>query len=335
MLIHILMATYNGERYLGEQLDSIAGQTETQWKLHVRDDGSQDGTWQLLHDFAESHPGKVELARNDERLGAKGNFARLLQEVQEPGDYAFCDQDDVWELGKLHALQKKLREIEGLQQLQQTCEESQKLRGNQKNMGRLEEGIMPALVYSDASVINQAGEVVSESFAEQTGVFLPERRVMESLLLCNFVQGAAAMWNGRLQKILGRHAMPQEALMHDWWLALVAAGHGRIAFLPEKLSRYRQHDGNAVGGFDRQAWHGTVRRKLGTGRIGRLVESNHRMLELRRQQAEAYERLYGDRRVRRYLEIDRKRPKICRAYLGIREGYIFLSKAYSVKYYMV
>lgn len=311
MLIHILMATYNGERYLPEQLASIAGQTEGQWKLHVRDDGSADGTWQMLQDFSAKHPGKVELARNGERLGAKENFARLLGEVQEPGDYAFCDQDDVWEPEKLEILQEKLRKLE-----------------NRKE-------VLPALVYSDAAVINQAGEVVSESFVGQTGVLLPEHRVMESLLLCNFVQGAAAMWNGRLQEILGRHAMPEEALMHDWWLALVAAGHGKIGYVPEKLSRYRQHGDNVVGGFDRQAWHGTVRRKLRTGRIRRLVESNHQMLDLRRQQAEAYERLYGDRRVGRYLEIDRKRPKIYRAYLGIREGYVFLSKAYSMKYYLI
>lgn len=312
MLIHILMATYNGEGYLSEQLDSIAGQTEAQWKLHVRDDGSEDGTWQMLQDFAEKHPGKVELARNKKRLGAKGNFARLLWEVREPGDYAFCDQDDIWEPEKLQTLQGKLRELE-----------------------KLQAGILPTLVYSDAAVINEAGEVVAESFAGQTGVFLPQARVMESLLLCNFVQGAAALWNGSLQEILGRHAMPEEALMHDWWLALVAAGHGRIAYVPKKLSRYRQHDQNVVGGFDRQEWHRTVGRKLGTGKIRRLVESNHQMLMLRRQQAAAYERLYGDRRVGRYLEIDRKRPKICRAYLGIREGYIFLSKAYSLKYYLL
>lgn len=325
MLIHILMATYNGERYLGEQLDSIARQRETQWKLHVRDDGSRDGTWQMLCDFAEKHPGKVELAQNRERLGAKENFAMLLREVGEPGDYAFCDQDDIWEPEKLRILRGKLREVEKMQGIWEKSQESLER----------EDGIMPSLVYSDAAIINQAGEVVAESFAGQTGVSLPESRVMESLLLCNFVQGAAAMWNGPLHEILRRRGMPQEALMHDWWLALVAAGHGRIAYVPEKLSRYRQHEENVVGGFDRRAWHGTVRRKLGTGKIGRLVESNRQMLALRRQQAAAYERLYGDRRVARYLEIDRKRPKICRAYLGIREGYIFLSRAYSVKYYLL
>ena len=312
MLIHILMATYNGERYLPEQLASIGGQTEGQWLLHVRDDISTDNTWQLLNDFAERYPGRVELARNEEKLGAKENFARLVQEVQEPGDYVFCDQDDVWEPEKLKKLQGKLRESE-----------------------KEAEEVSPVLVYSDATVIDQEGEVVAESFVQQTGVFLPESRVMESLLLCNCVQGAAAMWNESLQKILGEHALPEEALMHDWWLALVAAGHGRIVFLPEKLSRYRQHTDNVVGGFDRQEWHRTVRRKLGSGKIRRLVESNHHMLELRRRQAEAYQRLYGDRRVERYLEIDGKRPKAYRAYLGVKEGYLFLSKAYSVKYYLV
>ena len=317
MRIHILMATYNGEKYLPEQLASIAAQTEKDWKLHVRDDLSGDNTWQLLEDFASRYPGQAELVRNEERLGAKMNFARLLQDVQEAGDYVFCDQDDIWEPEKLRRLQEKLRRTE----------EGDDVSG--------EKAIEAALVFSDASVIDWEGNIVAESFRRQTGVFLPESRVMESLLLCNFVQGAAAMWNHRLQELLGKYPMPEEALMHDWWVALVAAGHGRIAFLPETLSRYRQHTDNVVGGFDRREWHRTVRRKLGSGKIRQLVESNHRLLELRRRQAEAYQRLYGDRRVERYLEIDRKRPKLCRAYLGIREGYLFLSRDYSLKYYLI
>jgi len=323
------MATYNGERYLPEQLTSIGRQTEKQWKLHVRDDISDDNTWQLLNDFAGRYPGKVELARNSERLGAKENFARLLLEVQEPGDYVFCDQDDIWEPEKLQRLQGKLRESE------REGTVPGKIGSGEGFLEGMERKDLPVLVYSDATVINREGEVVAESFVAQTGVFLPEKRVMESLILCNCVQGAAAMWNQSLQEIVGEHALPEEALMHDWWLALVAAGHGRIVFLPEKLSRYRQHTDNVVGGFDRREWHRTVRRKLGSGKIRSLVESNHHMQDLRRGQAEAYQRLYGDRRVERYLEIDGKRPKVYRAYLGMKEGYLFLSKAYSVKYYLV
>lgn len=310
MLIHILMATYQGEAYLPEQLASIEAQTTKDWKLHVRDDASTDDTWQILETFAGKHPNQVEIIRNCNGFGAKGNFARLLQEVQEPGDYVFCDQDDIWEPEKLVSLQKKLRERE-------------------------KENHSPVLVYSDAVVIDERGNVVAESFAGQTGVSLPETRVMETLLLCNFVQGASAMWNQALHQILEKHPMPGEALMHDWWLALVAAGQGEIAYLPERLTRYRQHGANVVGGFDRRDWHRTVRRKLFRGRIRQLVESNHQMQELRGKQAEAYQRIYGDRRVERYLEIMEKRPKCRRAYLGIKEGYIFLSKWYSVKYYSV
>lgn len=310
MLIHILMATYQGAKYLPEQLASIEAQTTKDWKLHVRDDSSTDDTWQILKEFAGKHPNQVEIFQNNNRLGAKGNFALLLQEVQEPGDYVFCDQDDIWEPEKLVSLQKKLRERERVNKL-------------------------PVLVYSDAVVIDEVGNVVAESFVGQTGVFLPEKRVMETLLLCNFVQGASAMWNQELHQIAGKHSVPEEALMHDWWLALVAAGQGEIVYLPERLTRYRQHGANVVGGFDRRKWHSRVRKKLFHGRIRQLVESNHQMQELRGRQAEAYQRIYGDRRVERYLEIMEKRPKCRRAYLGMKEGYIFLSKWYSVKYYSV
>lgn len=320
MLIHILMATYNGERFLPEQLASIERQTQREWKLHVRDDVSVDGTWKILERFASEHSGQVELVRGEERLGAKDNFAWLLRGVREAGDYVFCDQDDIWEPEKLELLQKKLRESEK--------EKDQKENG-------LCQASVPALVYSDAVVIDENGELTAPSFAEQTGIPCAEDRVMEHLLLCNFVQGAAAMWNQSLHEIVSPHPVPGQALMHDWWLALVAAGHGRIVFLPQKLIRYRQHPDNVLGGFDRGEWHRTVRRKLMGGRIRRLVESNRQLFSERREQAEAYQRIYGDRRADRYLEIAGKRPKCYRAYLGIREGYIFLSKIYSLKYYLL
>ena len=207
MLIHILMATYNGKKYLAEQLGSIAAQTEKGWKLHIRDDCSEDGTWELLQDFAAKFPGQVELKRNPKRLGAKRNFARLLQEVQEPGDYAFCDQDDIWEPRKLSTLQKRLREAERQERFP-----GKHRKKTDRHLAE-GEGVLPVLVYSDAIVIDGKGRMLVDSFVGQTGIELPKTRAMESLFLCNFVQGAASMWNASLHKLLGRHPMPREALM--------------------------------------------------------------------------------------------------------------------------
>lgn len=310
-MVHILMATYNGEKYLKEQLLSIENQSYTEWKLYIRDDGSSDNTMTLLNDFRQCHPSKVFILDgfSSRNLGAKANFARLFASVNEKGDYAFCDQDDVWQRDKLEKLVTKLRSIE-----------------------QSDEGLIPCMVCSDARVIDEDGHLLHGSFVEQSRLSVPESHLFERLLQYNFAQGTSMLWNYELYRIIDR--IPEDAIMHDWWIALVAAGHGRIGYIPEQLLSYRQHAGNVLGEFNRRQWHKSIFAKIGIKNWKKLIDNNRDMKEERILQAVMYEQIYSDRLSDRYIEIMNMR-RIPRAYHAIKEGYIFLSKMYSVKYYLL
>ena len=106
--ISVIMCTYNGAAYLGEQLDSLRTQTLPPYELVVQDDGSTDGTMDLLHDYQRQHPGlRIRLFANAERLGYNRNFLPAAQRAE--GDLiACCDQDDVWHADKLEVLEREL-----------------------------------------------------------------------------------------------------------------------------------------------------------------------------------------------------------------------------------
>ena len=98
--IAILMATYNGEKYLGEQIDSILAQTYHDWHLYIHDDGSKDGTLSIIQEYVLNHPDKITLLDYPSQGGACKNFLSLLERVEAPY-YMFCDQDDVWLLNTI------------------------------------------------------------------------------------------------------------------------------------------------------------------------------------------------------------------------------------------
>lgn len=311
-MIHILMAVFNGEKYLREQLESIVRQTVTDWKLYIHDDGSRDGTIGIIEEFALKYPDKVELFYETQHKssGAKCSFSKLVEQVREDGDYAFCDQDDIWDDDKLEVLRKELRRTEK----------------NKNNK------ITPSMVCSDARLIDEKGNVTEESLAEKSGLFISEEHMFERLFLYNFAQGCTMLWNIQLHRLI-KH-IPKEAIMHDWWVALVAAGHGRISFIPKQLLSYRQHTGNVIGGFDKEAWHKSFLGKLRIGNLKNLLNNNRDLKNERYNQAMGYSRMYGSKQAARYIEIVKKN-RISRTVLGIKEGYIFLSKTYSVKYYIL
>ncbi len=221
----ILMATYNGAAYLPAQLESILSQTHG-WQLLVRDDGSRDRTVELLRARAAAGaPLTLVDDGNDSpvHLGARDNFARLLQKAAELGaEYcALSDQDDVWLAGKLSrqlthmkALEKKFPAI-------------------------------PILLHADLEVVNRNLERLHPSFMVCQGIRHEKREPLRVLLCQNFVTGSTVMINRSLLQLA--LPIPGEALMHDWWLALCAAAFGRLEFLDQPLVKYRQHHQNEIG----------------------------------------------------------------------------------------
>ena len=238
--IDVLMATYEGAAFLREQIDSIFAQPHGSLRLLVRDDGSTDATRAIVADYAARRPEMVVLVDPDgPHLGACGSFARLLE--LSTADYVMlCDQDDVWLPGKVSAMLSRMRELEG-------------------QFGRQ----TPLLVHGDLIVVDESLRTLHKSFWRSQGLDPRRGAVLNRLLVENVVAGCSAMLNRAL--VATCLPIPATAVMHDWWIALVAAVCGRLECLPEATAHYRQHAANCIG--TKRPWLGRRFRRI-TGFFG-------------------------------------------------------------------
>lgn len=219
-LVTILMATFNGAAFLGDQLASIAGQSHRNWRLRVSDDGSTDGTLSLLETFlADPGAGNVLVSKGPMR-GATANFLSLLETTcDDDGSIAFCDQDDIWLSEKLERAVAMIGGADGA-----------------------------ALYGCRAVIADAAGE--GESLAP-----LPRRDLgFGHALAENAFSGNGIVMNAAAAALLRRaiagaaNRAVIEAGFHDWWAyQVISAAGGRIMFDPVPGLRYRQHAGNVVG----------------------------------------------------------------------------------------
>lgn len=222
-MITILMAVYNGEKYLREQLESFARQDYKEWRLIVHDDGSSDNSVQLIKDFASSVPNEVQIFINQPACGsAKGNFAGLLNDAGDSGYIMFADQDDVWKEDKLSA--------------------------SMDEMHRLEEKYgsgIPLLVHSDLEVAGENMEIISKSMFSYSNI--RRNATLGQLLLQNNVTGCTMLCNKALCDGIAPFAADGRVIMHDYFAALYAKVFGKTAFIDKALVSYRQHGDNSVG----------------------------------------------------------------------------------------
>jgi glycosyl transferase family 2 len=221
--VDILLATYNGARFLPEQLASLEEQTYSCWRLIARDDGSDDDSPAIIEEFATRHGEKVRVLRDGRRrLGARGNFAALMEASDAPY-FMFCDQDDVWLPNKIADLLRTLRAVE-------------QRRGVET----------PILAHSDLVLIDAERRVLHPSFWRYSRLLDPQaRRRPLRMMLENYVTGCASIGNAALRR--AALPIPPEARLHDWWVALTAAMLGEIAEHDTATILYRQHLANEVG----------------------------------------------------------------------------------------
>lgn len=234
----ILMGTYNGARYLREQIASIQAQTVSDWILLVRDDGSNDNSVEIIEELAR-RDGRIVLCRDElGNLGVTANFGQLLLLARARSEHwiAFSDQDDVWFPDKLE------RSLAVLQQN--------------------EAGNVPLLLHSDLQVVDAQLRELHPSFLAYQHLRHVDTAPLRTLLVHNFVTGCTMVMN---RPLLDRAIpVPGEAVLHDRWLAVCAAVWGRLVFLPQATLQYRQHGGNVrgAGGVVRYLRWGALRRKL-------------------------------------------------------------------------
>ena len=218
--IAILMATYNGEKYICQQIDSILSQTCKDWELYIHDDGSTDNTIAAVESYVEQYQDKIHLIDGKSTGGAKYNFFYLFGQVEAPY-YMTCDQDDVWLEKKIELTYDKMLTIE-------------------------DKADIPCLVYTELRVVDSELNTIADTMSEYQSLDC-HKCTINQFILQNSVTGCTMMVNRALRDKMLRITNIDNTIMHDWWAALVAAQFGQTAFIDEPTILYRQHGDNSLG----------------------------------------------------------------------------------------
>lgn len=210
-MVQILMATYNGEKYLREQLDSLLRQTVQEIQILIRDDASCDGTVKILAEYAQKYSNIQFYEGNN--IGAQNSFFDLFTHVDEQADYiATCDQDDVWYEDKLETALQALDSIEGAALY---CCRTQLTDENLNPLTDKLRSKTPQIAFGNALIESTC-----------TGCTMVINKA-----LYDFIDGR---W-------------PTKSLIHDWWFCQVALCFGQVVYDDEPHIFYRQHANNTIG----------------------------------------------------------------------------------------
>ncbi|HVF39503.1 MAG TPA: glycosyltransferase family 2 protein [Gemmatimonadaceae bacterium] len=273
----VLLSAYNGARYIEQQIASIQQQSFRDWTLVIRDDGSTDGTADVVRRITAADPRVVLLPDSANNLGPWASFGALLMHAEERGaDYVFVsDQDDVWVPQKME-MQLALLEAEAARS------------GSD----------YPVLVHSDMEIVDDELRTIHPSFSEHQRMSYYSADPLRTLLIHNAIAGCTMALNRPLLKA----ALPLPAgTYHDWWIALCAAGCGTISCAPKPLVRYRQHQANVVGADSRHSFFSSLVRhplrftrnafaEFGVG-VNQAVQLRNRLSTLAAQGAGSVERV--------------------------------------------
>lgn len=224
-MVTILLATYNSEPFIREQLDSILNQTYKDWRIVVRDDLSSDNTLDIIKDYQRRYSGKFDLLDNEGKsLKAYRNFYEILSKV-ESDYYMFCDHDDVWLPPKIEISMQRMNEVE--------------------------KPDVPVIVHTDMKVVDKDLNLINESFWQYSRM-LPEHTKFKELVLCNSVNGCTMLFNHKAREVALSHF--EHATMHDMLVTrTVAACGGIISPIYTQTVLYRQHGNNVAGANKRNS----------------------------------------------------------------------------------
>lgn len=214
--ICILMATYNGSKYIKDQIKSILNQSYDTWDLFIRDDGSTDGTFEYLKEIEQNDSRIHVLPKESKNVGQLRNFGLLMNYVKkyEYHYFMFSDQDDVWYKDKISNTFSLMKKNES----------------------------GPTLIYTNYDENSLNGHISKRYETDYMNSF-----GMKSLLIQNWIMGCTMMINSDLFKITSN--IPSEAQNHDNWIELVALTYGNIFFLNFSTMFHRIHNNNVTNNF--------------------------------------------------------------------------------------
>lgn len=218
--IDILLATYNGEKYIREQLDSIIQQTHKEIRILINDDCSTDKTKEILKEY-EKKDKRIEVKYNERNLGYKKNFEELLKRVENEY-FMLSDQDDYWKEEKVEKSLRKIKEEKA------------------------------DLVFTDLQVVDENLKGITPSlikymkFNKNIERNINKNKDYKLVFLRNCVTGCTIISK---KEIIEKYMpIPTEfPMVHDWWIALIISQKGKIAYLDEPTIKYRQHGDNQLG----------------------------------------------------------------------------------------
>jgi glycosyltransferase involved in cell wall biosynthesis len=220
--VDILLATFNGEKYLEEQINSIVRQTYTNWRIIIRDDHSTDSTLALIDKIIIKYPEKIILVKDNlGNIGPGMNFLHLTN--HSDSEYImFCDQDDVWLENKIELSLDRIKYFE-------------------KKYGK----DFPILVFTNLKIVDKSLKLLSDSIWDKEKINIEKHKKLSRAIIPGPVlRGNTFLINKSLrEKII----IPETVTMHDTWVSIIAACFGKIESLNEKTLLYRQHENNLFG----------------------------------------------------------------------------------------
>lgn len=225
MNVSILMATYNGEKFIHEQLDSVLTQSYKDFNLYISDDGSSDSTVKIIREYSKKDSRIILLDKQIPTGSACKNFLFLLSKVE--GDvFLFCDQDDVWENNHVELLINNYLKIENRDD-------------------------KPILIHSDLKIVDEKMNIIDNSGFHY--MKLPHKKMNKHFYFVqNNVTGCVTLINKVLRSFVLKNTEYlseniKKILMHDIFFANIASEFGSLITIKEPLELYRQHQSNVLG----------------------------------------------------------------------------------------
>lgn len=215
--VDILLASYNGEKYIKQQIESILNQTYQNVRVIISDDCSQDGTRQILKEYEQNE--KVKIFYQEENLGYVKNFEFLLKQV-ESNFYMLSDQDDVWKKEKVEKEVTKLKE---------------------ENL---------SLVFSDLEVVDENLNTIIKSYNTDRHFNKKIQKCLGSYklqYLYNVITGCTILSKKEFIEKIVPIPINSKYVIHDFWIGLIVNLNGKVGYINEPLVLYRQHNTNQVG----------------------------------------------------------------------------------------
>ncbi|QGU11517.1 glycosyltransferase [Leclercia sp. J807] len=217
MSVDIVMATYNGAKFVREQIASIQNQSYTNWRLLISDDSSTDDTVKIIKEIGTADS-RIILVSDSRQGGVVKNFAKALSSVTAE-HICFCDQDDLWPHDRLQRM---------------------------LDYFIVHENNQPLMIYTDLTLIDEKDNVIGDSYYAINGIKPEENLDFDLLRWKSSIYGCSTMMNKSLLEIA--LPFPEQVTMHDHWIGLVACTQGKVKYFNYKSVLYRQHSSNVVGG---------------------------------------------------------------------------------------